>query len=168
MKKNWKAVLVAALGAIAAYFLPKPAPGPTPTPTPTVSPSAAPEPASTPVEPSKPTPTPPAADCFTPRGVCVEKNGGDFPYKAELTEAQDKAEETFLVDGVISSEEGYMDEVLRLMRLKGVCVQKVQFDEVGILSGPGLSYNVDILAGEPNFRVPFQKLAGQCRPAIVG
>lgn len=174
---GWLSAIAVAIAAFVAQKAPAPPPAATPTPTvvATASPTATPSPSATPAPtvqatptPPKPLPTPAPAWCGTPRGRCEEVNGGDFPFKSALTDAQRAAEAKFVVNGVITSEDGYMSEVILQLAKKGVCAERVQFDEVGIFNSLGLSFNVDIIAGEPGARFPFQKLAGRCRPAIEG
>ena len=75
--------------------------------------------------------------------------------------AQDVAEENgFVKDGLVQP--GYLNEVVRLLRVTGYCANAGQEDEVWVKNSNAFSEHYDIITSKNE---PWTKYAAICRPA---
>lgn len=164
--------LAFAIGAASSYCPDPPAPSPTPTPAPTIepspTPSPSPEPSPLPTPPPAASPTPTPASCLWPQGPftsCEHVPADPSPLRDAVASAQSEAAKSFVVNGKVTSERAYTDEVARVLLSRGFCAINgrqgghTSDDEVWVRLG-GESHNFDIVTGDG---APWLRLEARCR-----
>jgi hypothetical protein len=164
-RNKYITALLAFLAGLGIYIGPKPSPSPVP------APAASPVPLPTPVPSGPPQPLPAPSPAATdecnlppmngPQSGCEDKPGG-AQFRDDVAEAQEKANDLFLVDGRIADESGYTAEISRLLRLKGYCSKNGLPDETWVKNQNGFSEHWDVVSFNHE---PILLFAARCRPA---